>query len=302
MLEKKMESFLLLVHVFCCFAAHGDSAAPAKVLVPVFAKEGDQACPSSQVFSAGMQSLREEIEVALTGSSLQFNCSCGGPGAWRRIAHLNMSDPGQQCPANWNLITSPVRGCGRSSAAASTCDSAIFPASGRSYSQVCGRVNGYEKGTPNAFNGSIPTAVSLEGAYIDGVSLTHGAAGSRQHIWSFAAAYNDEGPDKQWQCDCIRSNENWLYQLPSYIGNNYFCATGNPGSTNGQGTQVFADDPLWDGKGCSPTNACCQFNTPPWFCTTLPRPTTDDLELRVCHDQDADNEDVVISLVEIAVM
>ncbi len=28
----------------------------------------------------------------------------------------------------------------------------------------------------------------LEEAYIDGVSFTRGAAGSRQHIWSFAAA------------------------------------------------------------------------------------------------------------------
>ena len=40
--------------------------------------------------------------------------------------------------------------------------------------------------------------------------------------------------------------------------------------------------PLWDGEGCGPINACCQLNNPPWFCTPLPQPTTDDIELRLC--------------------
>ncbi len=31
----------------------------------------------------------------------------------------------------------------------------------------------------------------LEGTYIDGISLTHGAPGSRSHIWTFAGAVND---------------------------------------------------------------------------------------------------------------
>ena len=42
-------------------------------------------------------------------------------------------------------------------------------------------------------------------------------------------------------------------------------------------------DPLWDGKGCGPTNTCCSFNTPPWFVKGLASPTTDDLEMRVCR-------------------
>ena len=48
--------------------------------------------------------------------------TCGGPGLWRRIAHLDMSDPDQQCPSNWRLITTPVRACGCTSSA---CDSAV---------------------------------------------------------------------------------------------------------------------------------------------------------------------------------
>ena len=53
-----------------------------------------------------------------------------------------------------------------------------------SYSRVCGRLIGYQKGSTR--NG-VPIP-SLEGTYIDGVSLTHGTAGSRQHIWTFVAA------------------------------------------------------------------------------------------------------------------
>ncbi len=40
--------------------------------------------------------------------------SCGGPG-WTRVAYLNMTETNQQCPSNWTLTTSPVRGCGQSS-------------------------------------------------------------------------------------------------------------------------------------------------------------------------------------------
>ena len=36
--------------------------------------------------------------------------------------------------------------------------------------------------------------------YIDGVSLTHGAAGSRQHIWSFAAARYETGASTSTVC------------------------------------------------------------------------------------------------------
>ena len=59
--------------------------------------------------------------------------------------------------------------------------------------------------------------------------------------------------------------------------------------------------PLWDGGGCGPTGGCCESNNPPWFCKTLPQPTTDDIEVRVCGDEVLSNEDILVELIEIYV-
>ncbi len=60
----------------------------------------------------------------------------------------------------------------------------------------------------------------------------------------------------------------------------------------------YPDEPLFDGQGCGPD---CQFNTPSWFCTELPQPTSDDLEILICGDQSIFNEDVIVSVIDISV-
>ena len=65
--------------------------------------------------------------------------------------------------------------------------------------------------------------------------------------------------------------------------------------------RYYADDPLWEGQGCGGNSTCCEFNTPPWFVTSLPRPTYDDLELRNCFSSFAFAEDMIITLIEIYV-
>ena len=165
---------------------------------------------------------------------------------------------------------------------------------------MCGRVYAYQQGTTDAFNGGFG---HLEDGYVEGISLTHRAVGSRQHIWSFAAAYGERVPANfdRFICPCINTNVNWAnWRIPPFVGNNYFCATANPGPGFGF---VYTNDPLWDGVGCDlPTNTCCQLNNPPWFCTTLPGQTTDDLELRMCFNEDHISESVHVSLVEIYTM
>ena len=103
--------------------------------------------------------------------------------------------------------------------------------------------------------GSAPANPSVDDLYVDGISLTHGAAGSRQHIWTFAAALYETDPNLHpgYVCPCTNTDVDWPYQIPSFIGDNYFCDTANPGP-GFTGHVVYQDDPLWDGEGCGPTS------------------------------------------------
>ena len=210
-------------------------------------------------------------------------CRCGPALGWTNIAHLDMSDSSQQCPDNLTLVTTHIRGCGRTTGHFLTCDSVIYQVHGRTYSRVCGRVLAYQTGWASAFyNRLIRNQNSLELAYFNGVSLTHGPPSSRQHIWSFANADHDRAIINPIVCPCSVSSGNWNshYQVPSFIGNDYFCESGNPGPGRVDDGRFF-NDTLWDGLGCE-SPSCCEFNSPPWFCKTLPAPTTDDIELRSC--------------------
>ena len=99
-----------------------------------------------------------------------------------------MSDSNQQCPSNWNTITTSVRGCGRSTKTTFACDSVFYPVNGRTYSSVCGRVIAYQEGVSYGFRHSDN---EIDIPNISGMSLTHGPPGSRHHIWSFIGAYHE---------------------------------------------------------------------------------------------------------------
>ena len=231
---------------------------------------------------------------------LRSSCPCGGRGDWTRIAFLNMSDPSVQCPPNWRLSTNlTIRGCGRSTDTGPSCDSAIFPSNGRSYSRVCGRIVGYQQKTPDAFLDINRPGATLEDSYLDGVSVTHGLAGSRQHIWSFAAGVN-KVQDIINTCPCVVPNMVNSQVIPTFVEGNYFCESANPLPTISG--NFFPDDPLWDGEGCSSSSTCCQLNNPPYFCTTLPQVTTDAIELRICLDQPIGDEDIIVNHVDIYIM
>ena len=104
--------------------------------IPQVTIEGRNAgtCPSAAVTEQALNNTKETIRSILRDTVFDAPCRtpCGGPG-WRKIAHLDMSNPDQQCPSNWRLIATPVRACGRTSSA---CDSAVFPSNGASYSHV----------------------------------------------------------------------------------------------------------------------------------------------------------------------
>ena len=59
-----------------------------------------------------------------------------GEGNWLKIAHLNMSDPSEQCPPTWRLYTSPIRACGRPVTNTGSCPSTVYDTQGYTYSKV----------------------------------------------------------------------------------------------------------------------------------------------------------------------
>ena len=215
---------------------------------------------------------------------------------WLRVANLDMSDPSQSCPENLGLVQSPVRTCGRGISAPG-CSSVFFNSSGVTYSRICGRVIGYQFSSPNAFFAhQYDPDITIDQYYVDGVSITRGRP--REHVWSFASTLDENARDRHI-CPCTHSSHSLPNTaIPEFVGENYFCDSGTSTFRSG----VFHTmDPLWDGEGCSPESTCCQFNRPPWFCRDLVQASTDDVELRICGNENISNEDTPIEIVELYV-
>jgi hypothetical protein len=164
---------------------------------------------------------------------------------------------------------------------------------------VCGRIRGYQFGATTAFGTYAILNQGIDGYYVSGVSLTHGGADSRQHIWSFAAGLTAVDTDlvPTIKCPCDIHNYN---HVPAFIGDNYFCESGTNSPWSGDFI-LYPDDVLWDGQNCTPTSTCCQLNNPPWFTNNLTNSTTDDIELRICTDSIPEQDDVPIELIELYV-
>ena len=229
-------------------------------------------------------------------ATLVSNSNCGD-GLWNRIIYLNMNDSSQECPKGWRGYTTPVRCCGRPVLARASCPAVFFPAKGYQYSKVCGRAIGYQQGSPDGFasDDTGEPQETIDGLYVDGVSLTHG--NPRTHIWTFAAGLLENGvtdTNNRHRCPCD-SGQN----PPDFIGNQYFCETGDHDATHNR-TRFYYEDPLWDGLHCV-QSTCCRFNSPPWFNVQLSSPTTDDIEVRICGDQSTGDEDTPIALLEVYV-
>ena len=221
-------------------------------------------CPANDVF----ESLSLEIERALT---------CGD-GVWTEVASLDLANSFQSCPSPWTEVNTPSRLC-----TSSSCQNAAVFTVSSPYSRVCGRVTGATTGSPDAFKVS---SKSIDGVYLDGVSITYGRS-PRHHIWSFAAGH-DSSVYGYFRCPCATDNRNVAPLPPSFVGENYFCASVKPHSEN-----------IWDGRSCS--GPCCHFHSPLWFNVTLPASTSDDIEVRICRDSPVTDEDVFVRQLQLLV-
>lgn len=298
--------FLSIIICIVIIKGNNISDLPLKFNVnTVFIRQRDtEVCPT-EILHYARATLRSEMRNLIQGSVealIEMHrrvCECGYAGAgWKRVAFLNMTDIDQRCPGEWQLIASPRRTCRRS--VNSGCSLAAFSTGGVRYSEVCGRIIGYQFGSTDALFGPIHGRLLDQASisyslYDGGILITHGMA-PRQHIWSLVGG-NSQQAVNNYGCPC-NIGSTLGNRIPSWLGEDYFCDSAT--ITPSVDYTFYPDNPLWDSVGCDESSTtCCRFNHPPWFCKQLPQPTSDDIELRLCAD--SPSEATPIELVEIYV-
>uniref|UniRef100_A0A1X7V866 Fibrinogen C-terminal domain-containing protein n=1 Tax=Amphimedon queenslandica TaxID=400682 RepID=A0A1X7V866_AMPQE len=264
---------------------HNDSSA-----LPTSCKQIKEQQPNSP---SGVYILAATDGTSTYNTYCNMGQLCGSGGGWTRLAYLDMSDSTQSCPSGFRLYQSgSVRACGRPVSSVGSCVSVQYPSNGLRYSQICGQVLGYQFGSTNAIGVS---TTNINSYYVDGVSITRGSP--RQHVWTLMAGLYESHPDVIHNCPCGGATK----AIPSFIGTNYFCESGNP--TTGWSSSLYLSDPLWDGQGCGSLEGnCCGVAGLPWFHRDYATQSFNDyLEMRVCGDQDTYNEDNPVAFYEIYV-
>jgi len=190
-------------------------------------------------------------------------------GGWTRIAALDF--PQDPCPGAW--VSEPHEGVCYRDLLSGGARSASFSTLGISWQEVQGTFVLRQNGSTDAFQW-ISADVDLDGDYVDGVSLTRGAPGSREHIYTYAIGQTD-GFSGEYDCPDVGGTT-----APQYIGPDYVCGTGNPG-TGYQHVRYSME--LFSGLS---------------FQSNIGASSTDDVESRIVCDQATSDEDVgVVALV-----
>ena len=188
--------------------------------------------------------------MSSNGYSVRVYCdmtkSCGTvTGGLSRVAILNNETRPQLCIDSFTTTNENTR-CVRSTENAG-CSNIIFSVMNIPYSHICGTVQASWFDSPDGFTGTQRPSRTINDNYVDGISLTYGTS-NKTHIWTFIA-------------DGARSIQNCPRQVPQYVGSDYTCL--NPESS------------------CTSSSSSCYS---PFF-RLLQQPVTEDIELRLCRDQ-----------------
>ena len=219
-------------------------------------------------------------------------CNLGG--GWMRIANMKNRS---SCPDVFRMYSKGgVRACGRPATSSGSCVGTIFSSSGIKYSQVCGKVIGYQVGYTDGTAGRTSNIKNnINTYYADGVSITHGSP--RKHIWTLMSGSANR--NRSSSCPCANVG---FSPAPSFVGSDYYCESGYQGSFVPTPGVFYSSDRLWDGKDCGGSEtACCQRPLIPWFYKSIGYYTTDYIEMRICCDEGTNDEDVPVEQYELYV-
>ena len=228
-----------------------------------------------------------ETSEGLFEVTCNMKLKCGGiEGGWMQVVDIDMNRD-DSCPGTWHMITTPRRLC---LGYVVGCASSHFYVKGVEYQHICGQAKGYQKGTLDGYK----NIQSIDGVYVDGVSITLGSP--RKHVWTYAVGSSDNYDYGCCNCPCA------LYRGPSppaFVGNDYYCESGAVGAITG--ASYYLSDPLWDGTGCTTGSGCCAQIGMPWFYRKLPVCVVEDFEIRICKNENHSNEDLAIEKLELYV-
>jgi len=220
---------------------------------------------------------------------------CGGEKGWMRITDRDAARG--SCPHGWRKITSPAAAC-RAPSDNAGCYSAQFSTHQVPYSRVCGMVKGYQKGTTDGFAALHHNTRSIDGPYVDGVSITYGTP--RVHVWTYGIGFTKKFnylPDYATNCPCSR----YPGKLPpSFVRDDYYCEAGAVDDPVHH-YNYFTSEFVWDGKGCPDENSCCSLANLPWFFKQLPLTSDKNLEARICCDEAFYSEGVLVKEIKLYV-
>ena len=161
----------------------------------------------------------------------------------------------------------------------SGCSSVTLPAYEGSYTKVCGRALGYQYYDTGAFYNYHHFGQStLDDYYMDGFSITYG--NPRHHVWTFTSGTSKDQKNRSGRCPCGPPPFGGHTSAPPFVGNHFFCESGNTGNLE---SQWYLTDLLWDGKGCVEESTCCDGANRPWFYRELNGTVTESVEVRMCH-------------------
>ena len=228
--------------------------------------------PSSCLEIANLHSNVSDFYIVRSSTGVLLNVYCdfnrtfgGNSTGWMRVAKLDVNN----CPPRMRTETVNTSTTCKVSENGAGCTEINYPVYNISYTQVTGRIRAYQINTLDGFlrpDQSLRISTNtLDSNYLDGVSITTNS----YHIWSFAGG-----------CNCT------VPQKPHFIGDHYIC--------NGSHYSKFMqphEELIWKNQQCNEKSD--------WFFrTSLPSNATD-IRVRICRDQDSDDEDIALTELEI---
>lgn len=132
---------------------------------------------------------------------------------------------------------------------------------------------------------------------VDGVLISHGIFGCT--LWAFRRHKSCYVLQQSFAHALYWSSVPWCCSTIYFIGNAY-CWLQYMWQWISWWTskwEVLHYTIVWTDEGFTPTNSCgtCFRSRMPWFCKSLPLPTTDFNELHICYNQPASKEKPNIS-------